>query len=253
MKSFIWLFVLFTVIAVQPVRAMNTEQFLETDQAKMRNTRSTAFQLLAMISNKMAERPDWDEVNWLHAAMLYFIGDYYETLFEKKKQLFTMTKDYSLKAVRLNDESADAHYWLSVGYAKWSEANGILDSLFYADDILEELNKTIAIRPSLFYGIAWAIRAKVYDFAPGWPLSVGNKERAYQDIRKALEYGPGFRFNYQIYAEILINDGMFEEALKIIEQGLALPLDPMYPREEEKITSELKKDLVIVKNRLGLP
>lgn len=228
-----------------------TDEFLLTEMARQRNSEQTAYVLLAFISNQVLLRPDYDEANWLHAAMLYFIGDYYETNFQKKKELFTMTKDYALKAVQLNPDSADAHYWLAIGYAKWSEANGILDSLFYADDTLNELTKTLELRPGFYHGVAFGIRAKVYDLAPGWPLSIGNKELAFRDIKTAFIFGPDFRFNYQLYAEILMNNGMFEEAKKQIEKGLALPYDKMYPREEDKIIAELNKYQVIVNERLN--
>lgn len=242
----------FILTGVTTVFSTTTDEFLRTDFAKQRNTRETAYKLLAYISNQLVQRPDYDEANWLHAAMLYFIGDYYETNFAKKKELFTMTKDFALKAVQLNPESADAHYWLAVGYGKWSQANGILDSLFYADDIFNEISRTIELRPGFFRGVAFGIRATVLDLAPGWPLSIGNKEMAYQDIKTALQFGPDFRFNYQMYAEILINDGYFEEAKKVIEKGLSLPYDTYYPREEDKIINDLKKDLAIVNSRLNV-
>lgn len=228
-----------------------TEEFLLTPMAQQRNAPETAYQLLAYISNQMVSQPENDEAVWLHAAMLYFIADYYITNFQVKKEIFTMVKNYSFKAVSMNSNSADSHYWLAIGYAKWSEANGILDSLFNVGNVLNELTRTLELRPGFYYGVGFAIRAKVYDLAPGWPLSYGNKEQALKDIQSAFKFGPDFRFNYQLYTEILMNNGRFEEAKRQIEMGLALPYDKKYPREEDKIIAELKKDLVIVNSRLN--
>jgi hypothetical protein len=61
--------------------------------------------------------------------MIYFYADYYECNNEKKKEYFNLTKQYATKAVSIDSNCADAHYWLGIGYAKWAEANGILESL----------------------------------------------------------------------------------------------------------------------------
>lgn len=232
---------------------MTTEEFMALPLADLRNSRSGAYQLLVMTSNAAAVNPGSSVAQWNVAAIYYFIGDYYETNREMKKWLYTRTRDHALEAVRLEPGSADARYWLAVGYGKWSEANGILQSLFYADDVVRELTRTVEIRPDFFFGVPWAIRAKAYNFAPGWPLSIGDKEQSYRDIMTAYRYGPGFRFIFQLHAELLLNDGRYAEAKQVAEKGLALAFDPKSPREEERMIYELSRIRDIADGRIVRP
>ncbi len=232
--------------------SITTDEFLSNELARQRYTQEGSLKLLSMISNELSENTESAELNWLYAAMLYFYGDYYEEDTAKKKEYFTQTKDFAFKAVLIDPNSADAHYWLGVGYAKWSEANGILDSLFYADDVRDEMTKVITLQTNFFKGIAWAIRAKVYNVAPGWPMSVGDKEESYRNISKALQIGSDFRFIHQLYAEMLLNDGNYREAKKVIEKALALPLDEKYLKEEEKVIGILQRYLIMANKKLNV-
>lgn len=230
--------------------SMSLFDFLKMDAAQLRTNLAGCLQLQEMISNELVKNPNSDEYYWIYAAMYYFQGDYYESDPAKKKAFFNKTKLYAAKALSINSNSADGHYWLGIGEAKWAEANGILDSLFAAPDIKDEMTKIIKIQPDYFHGIAFAVRAKVYDFAPGWPISVGDKDKAYQDLATAMKYGPDSRIIYQQYAEILMNDNKYIEAKKMIENALALPLDEKFITEDSKCIRDLKTDLEIVKKHL---
>jgi tetratricopeptide (TPR) repeat protein len=90
----------------------------------------------------------------------------------------------------------------------------------------------------------------VYDLAPGWPISVGDKDKAYSDISNALKYARNSRIIYQQYAEILINDGSNDKALQVIDRALKLPLDLKFITEDNKCIRDLKADREQVKRRL---
>lgn len=250
LKSVI-IFILLLITVKSNLISMTTDDFLSMDIAKQRTNLEGCRNLLIMISNELAKNPNSDEMNWLYASMHYFIGDYYETDAEKKKESFNKTRLFALKAISINSNNTDAHYWYGVGLGKWAEANGILDSLFTAADIKDEMTRVVKRRPDFFRGVAWGIRAKVYNLAPGWPLSVGDKEQSYKDIQEAYRYGPDFRFIYQMHAEMLINDGRYREARRIIQQGLALPFELKYQTEDARIIRDLKTDLKIANERLG--
>jgi hypothetical protein len=231
---------------------LNTQQFLDLEIAKQRNTREGSLVLITAISNELAKNTNSYELNWLFASMMYFYGDHYENDPERKKAFFTLTKDYALRAVAINNNDPDGHYWLGIGYGKWSEANGILNSLFYADDVYNELKIVVTMDSNYFFGFPWAIMATVHNFAPGWPLSIGNKEMSYKEIQIALNLGVNYKFVYQVYAEMLMNDGKFNEAKNTINHALSMPFDEKYPREDESIISQMKKDLKIINSRLNV-
>lgn len=246
-----WWTVFFVGFLAVSASGMTIEDFLKMDMAKQRNTPEGNLVLITAVSNELAKDPNNYELNWLFSAVLYFYGDYHEKDKEKKKAYFARCRDYAKKAVALNPNGPDGHYWLAIGYGKWSEANGILDSLFYADDIAAEMTRVIEINPKYFYGFPWAVRAKVYALAPGWPLSVGDKQKAYQDMETAAKYGSGYKMIFQFYAEILQNDGRNEEALQMIDKALALPIDQLSPMEDRIMISQLQKTRRQILKKLG--
>ena len=85
--------------------------------------------------------------------------------------------------------SADA--WLVVGviraaYAKQLGVSG-LSELKQARDAL---NKSISIDPSWQDGYAKAFLARLYATVPGWPISFGNKKRAFGMMKEVLSANP---------------------------------------------------------------
>jgi hypothetical protein len=253
MMKTIFVLLFLSIVLIQPAAySLNTQGFLDLDIAKQRNTREGSLVLIAAISNELAKNTNSYELNWLYASMMYFYGDHYENNIDKKKAYFNLCKDYAIRAVSINSNDADGHYWLGVGYGKWSEANGILDSLFYADDVYNEMKAVVTMDSNYFFGFPWAIMATVHNFAPGWPISVGDKEMSYKEVKTAIKLGPKFKFNYQAYAEILMNDGDFTNAKKVIDYALSMPFDEKYPREDEEVINRMKDDLKVISNRLNL-
>ncbi|MCX7821387.1 MAG: tetratricopeptide repeat protein [Brevinematales bacterium] len=216
-----------------------TMDFITNELAALRNTKEGIIKLLMILSNDYKTNSNSYDLNWQLSAMTYFYGDYYVNDNETKKKVFETAMNFGKRAVELNPKGPDGHYWLGIAYAKWSEANGILSSLFYADDVLDEMTKTIEIQSDFLWGLALAVRSRVYSVAPPWPISVGDRKKAYIDIHQALKYGPRYRLNHKFYAEILIDDGRINEAEKVIENALAFPVDKRIPLEEEKTIKEL--------------
>ncbi len=230
-----------------------TEEFLNEDVAMLRNSREGNIFLLNTLSNELVKNPDSYDLNWEYSAILYFQGDIYENEISKKKEYFLKTKNYAQNAVRLNPSGIDGHFWLATGYGKWSEVNGILNSLFCVGIVRDEMTKVIEIKTNFFRGLPWAIRARAYNFAPGWPISIGNKAQSYFDITNALQFGSDYRYIHQLYAEMLINDGKYKEAEEVIVKALELAFEERIPREEEKTISGLKKDMELIKKKFHNP
>ncbi|MGA2142025.1 MAG: hypothetical protein ABSG94_06320 [Brevinematales bacterium] len=230
--------------------SLTSEDFLNSDIAVMRCTHEGNIGLLEEVSNALLAGTNQYDLLWEYSALWYTEGQLYADKNDAKKSCFANEKRYAMEAVKVNPEGPDAHYWLGVGIGLWAEANGILDSLFAAGDIVNEMTTVIKLRPDFFHGAAWAIRAKVYDLAPGWPLSLGDKTKAYQDIAMALKYGGDYRFVIQTEVEMLMNDGRFAEAKTAAETGLALPYDTRIPVEEDQDIASLKSYLVIINSAL---
>ncbi|URA09870.1 hypothetical protein [Thermospira aquatica] len=186
---------------------------------------------------------------WLISAGYYYQGEFYQTTKESRKRSFTLAKDYGLMATAFNPQGAEGFYWLAVAYALWSKENGILDSLFYADDVLEALNRCIELQSDYFDGVPWAMRALVYDLVPGWPW-FGDKEKAFRDIQIALRYARGKvteRTVLGIYVDILTRNKRYIEATNALAQFTNIPWNSEFELEEKRAFRDISNSIEILK------
>ena len=98
--------------------------------------------------------------------------------------MFTQGSDYAEMAIELYP-SSHAYYWHSSNVGRWGEVKGILDSLFKAGPMKEDLLKVIEYDP--VYADAWYVFGRLYLLLPGWPLSFGNIPFAVSFARRAID------------------------------------------------------------------
>ncbi|NPV38931.1 MAG: hypothetical protein HPY78_06605 [Brevinematales bacterium] len=186
---------------------------------------------------------------WITAAAYYYQGEFYKTTKESRKAAFLKAKDYALLATQINPHGAEGYYWLAVGYALWSKENGILDSLFYADDVLEALNRCIELQPNYFDGVPWAMRALVYDLVPGWPW-FGDKKKAFENIEKALVLSrktPAERTVVGIYVDMLTRNKQYTAATNALVAFTNIPWNSQFELEEKRAFKDISNAVLTLR------
>jgi len=236
---FVFVIVFFIISSVSYTED-DIDDLLLSGLADKRKTEQGLIELIDELKLKVQADPQDYNAHWMYAALCYFYGDFYATDKNIKKHYFTICKDYADKAVRIKATGVAAHYWLGVGMAKWAEYNGIIYSLFTADDILNEMTIVINLDPNFFKGMPWAIRATVYAFAPA-VISVGDTDKSKVDIQKALSYGKDYRQTYQLVADIYIAWREWEKAKKIIDVALSFPFNSLMEVEERDCIRKLRE------------
>jgi hypothetical protein len=234
------LLVLFVCVGQLVCAEDDIDDLLFSGIAARRHTQAGLLELLSEADAALKAAPKDYGLLWKSAALNYFYGEFYSIAPEEKKKYFTICKEFGEQAVKVAAKGVAGHYWLGVGMAKWAEYNGILYSLFSADDILNEMNIVIGLNPSYFKGLPWAIRASVYGLAPA-VISVGDTGRARDDIKTALMYGRDYRSAYLICADVYIAWGEWKNASSLLEKGLALPFDERLSVEEKDCIKKLKE------------
>ncbi len=184
---------------------------------------------------------DTNYVNaWKYARAAYFYGDNFVSDSGLRKEVLTEGKRVAEIATNLGYDKPEGHYYLAVCIGLWAEANGVLNSLFAAPDILKEATKSVEIDPAYQNAGSLMLRARVYQRAPGG-ISVGDVKKSRVDYEKCLEIAPNNRVAHRFYAELLLDTGQKDKAREIIAKGLAIPLDPSDRLIEEKEIALLKK------------
>jgi tetratricopeptide (TPR) repeat protein len=178
------------------------------------------------------------ESAWKFARVAYFYGDNIVKDPAMKKDIFTEGKVAAEKATNFSAKQVEGHYYLGVCLGLWAEANGVLNSLFTAPDLLKEANKVIEIDPAFDNGEPYIFRGRIYNRAPA-VISVGELRKSEADYLKGLEICQTKRVLYRFYAELLLDMGNRQKAKEMAAKGLAIA-----PDEENKVVDEKEMSLL---------
>lgn len=171
---------------------------------------------------------------WVLSKGYLYLGDLVEK--DQKLTTFEAGKAYAEEAVVLLPDSADAHYWLSALIGRIGQTRGVLQSLFMVNPMKAELDRVLELDPE--YPSAYFVLSLLYTEAPGWPLSIGNKEKALENASRAVELDPdNIEFKVNL-AKVLINNKKTADAVKVLNDVLAMPhidTEPDFKNEAEAL------------------
>lgn len=124
---------------------------------------------------------------WRISRIHYYIGIHTEKKKEKRR-IFSQGVYYGKRAVDLESDKPDGHYWLAVNHGKYGEAKGVLKSLSLVKPIKRALNKVIELDRSYEEGGADKVLGRVFYKVPG--IAGGSKKKSREHLEKSKEIGP---------------------------------------------------------------
>jgi tetratricopeptide (TPR) repeat protein len=127
------------------------------------------------------------DILWRMSRILYYIGEHTEKK-KEKKGIFARGVYYAEKAVELEPEKSDGHYWLGVNHGKVGETRGVLKSLSLVKPIKNAMNKVIELDRSYEDGGPDRVLGRVFFKLPGF--AGGDKKKSLEHLLKSKEYGP---------------------------------------------------------------
>ena len=105
-------------------------------------------------------------------------------------------------ASALNTNSVDAHYYLALNLGQLARTK-MLGALKILTEMEQALKRALALDPKFDYAGGHRTIGVLYLEAPGWPTSVGNKNKARAHLTQALALAPEFPDNHHCYLEAL--------------------------------------------------
>ncbi|MCX5750972.1 MAG: tetratricopeptide repeat protein [Candidatus Saganbacteria bacterium] len=172
--------------------------------------------------------PQNSEAAWKLSRGYYFLGD---RISVDKISAYEKGEAAAKRAIAINPKESEAHFWLGVNMGRIGEERGVLNSLFLVQPIKDEMDVVINIDPN--YAGADHVLSVLYRKAPGWPISIGDGDKALKYAEKAIALDPD-RLLYRVgIAEVYIAQGKKTEAKLILEKVLDMPLEKGYIPEDE--------------------
>ncbi len=165
------------------------------------------------------------EAFWRLSRILYYIGEHTEKK-KEKKTIFARGVYYAEKAIDLEPEKPDGHYWHGVNNGKYGETRGVLKSLFLVKPIKQAINKVIELDRSYEDGGPDRVLGRVYFKLPGF--AGGSKEKSLEHLLKSKEYGPDDAVTRLYLAETYLELDEVEKAKQELDYILSMEPDPRW-------------------------
>jgi tetratricopeptide (TPR) repeat protein len=175
-----------------------------------------------------------EECGWAYgllAEIYYWMGETADA--EDKMFYYGEGVKWGEQGIEAEEDSLEANFWLAVNYGSYGNEKGIMKSLSLISPIKDLAEKCIELDESYFYGGAWRVLGRLYNKAPGFPISIGNNKKATECLNKALEFGPKFYLNHLFIAELYISDRKKDKAREHLEWILEAELNPNHEIEDE--------------------
>lgn len=136
------------------------------------------------------------------------VGDLRELDGAPKNELLSLYEQgeaYARQALELDSRNVEAYFWAAANIGRWGQTKGILDSLFKAGPMRENLLKGIRIDDS--HADCWYLMGMLYFEVPPI-ISFGNKTWAVSFMRKAIDHWiePGQPLTYQFELARFLHD-----------------------------------------------
>ncbi len=141
----------------------------------------------ALYLKSLGMSDDKYEAMWRMSRILYYIGEHTEKK-KDQKNIFARGVYYAEKAVELEPEKPDGHYWLGVNHGKVGEVRGVLKSLSLVKPIKNAMNKVIELEHSYEDGGPDRVLGRVFYKLPGF--AGGDNKKSLEHLLKSKEYGP---------------------------------------------------------------
>jgi tetratricopeptide (TPR) repeat protein len=149
---------------------------------------------------------------------------------DQQMTVFQAAQSYAERMVEIAPERPDGHYLLAVAMGRVARTRGILQSLFMAKPMRDRLENAVELDPN--HVDALRVLSMLYNEAPGWPVSIGNKQKALEYVERAYELNPEDIGVLVQLARMRKHYGKTEEAKALLR--LALDIDVP---EEKRVDS----------------
>lgn len=182
------------------------------------------------------------EPYWKISRIHYYIGAH--TAEKKdKKTIFSQGMYYAEKAVNLQPERPDGHYWHGVNSGKYGEVKGVMKSLSLVKPIKKSMFKIIEVDRGYEDGGADRVLGRVFFKVPG--IAGGSKDKSLEHLEKSKELGPEDPITRLYLAETYLAKKRVDDARAELDYILNMPDDPRWisgMTEAKRDAQELLKD-----------
>jgi tetratricopeptide (TPR) repeat protein len=150
----------------------------------------------------------------------FLYGDVRASTTEDKLAAYDRGREIGKRAVELAPRNPEAHVWYGINTGRWGLTKGVMRSLFLLPTVRQEVEATLALDPQNLRALA--LSGNVFLEVPG--LFGGDREKAEQQFRRALELDPRFTVARVDLARVLIATRRYADARRELQRVIDEPM-----------------------------
>lgn len=131
--------------------------------------------------------------------------------------------------VKKYPDKVEPMIWLGIVTSERASLTWGLDALELATKARDILTRAEKIDPNALDAGAATSLGVLYYRVPGFPLGWGDTAKARQLLQEAVAHAPNGRDAHYFYADFLYEQGEYEQAKKVLAEGMNLPAHPERP------------------------
>ena len=190
---------------------------------------------------RLAKDPRDFESAWKLARACYWLGGHVAPN-EQRKQ-FERGIDAANKAVALQPNRAEGHFWLAADMGAMAEGFGLRAGVKYRGPIKKALETVLMIDAGYLQGSADRALGRWYLKVPR--LFGGSKDKSVEHLKRSLGYDANSTATHFFLAETYLEMDKKDDARRELQAVFAAPLNPEWTPEDkefkEKAAALLKK------------
>jgi tetratricopeptide (TPR) repeat protein len=139
------------------------------------------------------------------------------------------------------------HYWVAINLCGWADAGGYMMGRRLLPQIIEELERALALDEAYDQAGAHRVLGRIYFEAPGWPMSVGDLTKSLHHLQAAVRLAPDNSTNHLFLAQTMYRLHYPSLAQQQLEQVLRSTQHAIKPQDLEEDQREAQRLLVEMK------
>ncbi|MBI2379168.1 MAG: hypothetical protein HYV16_00200 [Gammaproteobacteria bacterium] len=144
----------------------------------------------------------------------------------------------------------EALIWKAIIQASYAGARGGLGALSQVEEAKASLEAAEKLDAQALNGSVYTSLGSLYYQVPGWPIGFGDEDKARDYLKKALELNPeGIDPNY-FYADFLVEERDYKDALTYLQKAKAAPPRPGRELADQGRQKEIDSLLAKVNKKL---
>ncbi len=171
------------------------------------------------------------EVQWRLARALFFLGQQAGSR-DSARQLYSAGIDAGERAVALNSERVEGHFWVGVNLALFAEIGGGIRALRALRWARTELKRAVSISEKYHDAGPLRVLGRLEHKAPR--LVGGNRKRSRELLERALAIAPSNSVTLIYAAELALDTGERDRATSLLQQVLASSIDADWEFENNR-------------------